>query len=672
MRRLTLLLIPAALIAAETRYARLGEFEGKVEVQLTAADGWVDAARNLPLTECSWVRTGVSSRVEIELDEGSVWRLGPESQGELADYTRLSTGQRITLLTLDRGLAYFTGRAEGNDALMIAVPGAQLTLSRASRVRLEVEESWSRVSVLEGLVRFSSPAAEIDLRQGQATRVEPANRSRFFLDRELIALEGDKWSEARDKALAASPSAGHVIQRFGLHDLDAAGEWIQTEELGAVWKPKVEDGWVPYRAGRWRWYDGLGYTWISDEPWGWLPYHYGRWARREVLGWIWAPSKNAIFKPGEVYWLRGTSLAGWGPLAPGEQWSWSGPGSEAPRQFLNAWTTYAGFEQDARSIDPAGFTLRPREPLRVATFANALPSPAFPAGRLDAVRPLLNGARSTVVPMVDGATFVSGAATPVVVSNAATPVVVINPPPAAPPVIVVTEPAADPPPPEVVPYPVPVYTGMIAPAAPEPERRPSATAKAPAVPPAKNPSARPASSRTGQSRLTASHEKKFHDAREQQMATQAIAEVNSGRFDKALAGLDAWTQRYPGSEFREDRLYYYIVAFDGLRQPAKVVDAGRALLVSRADRGLDDQRQMILACYLTSVNLQKLPRVTMTQRSAGEAAARGLLESAAAYFTAGNRPPETSDADWTKARNELETTARNTIAWLKTHHGLPD
>src|ERR1035437_8795352 len=90
----TLLLAPGALFAAPARYARLGEFEGKVEVQLRASDDWMPAERNLPLLESSWVRTGPSARLEIELDEGSAWRLGPNSQFEISDYARLSTDRK--------------------------------------------------------------------------------------------------------------------------------------------------------------------------------------------------------------------------------------------------------------------------------------------------------------------------------------------------------------------------------------------------------------------------------------------------------------------------------------------------------------------------------------------------------------------------------------------------
>ena len=111
MRTLALLLVPAALFAGQARYARLGEFEGDVEVQLQAADPWIHAERNLPLPESTWIRTGAASHVEIEMDDGSLWRLGADSQAELSDYARLSTGQRVTSLSLDRGLAYFTATA---------------------------------------------------------------------------------------------------------------------------------------------------------------------------------------------------------------------------------------------------------------------------------------------------------------------------------------------------------------------------------------------------------------------------------------------------------------------------------------------------------------------------------------------------------------------------------
>src|SRR5689334_24946530 len=110
------------------------------------------AQRNLPLVESTWVRTGPASRLEIELDDGSAWRLGADSQGALADYTRLATGQRVTLLTLDRGIAYFTGEAPVSDSLVLSVPGAQVSVTRGTRVRLEAQDRVSEIFVIEGAV----------------------------------------------------------------------------------------------------------------------------------------------------------------------------------------------------------------------------------------------------------------------------------------------------------------------------------------------------------------------------------------------------------------------------------------------------------------------------------------------------------------------------------------
>jgi hypothetical protein len=463
MKRLLLLLVPVALYAGQPRYARLGEFDGKVEVQLHPADAWSPATRNLPLTESAWIRTGPASRLEIELDDGSAWRIGPDSQIEISDYTRLSTGQRVTVLSLDHGIAYFTGEPAGKDTLSLAVPGAQVTLSRGARVRLQADATTSRIAIIEGTVRLFCPAAELDIHEGTAVRVEPAYPSRFGLDREIAPSELDRWNEDRDKALVSSSSGSHVAQRFGLIDLDAAGQWVETD-IGAVWKPKVAEGWAPFQKGRWQWYDALGYTWVSGEPWGWLPYHYGRWTRKNDMGWVWSPGTGTVFKPGDVYWLHGAKLAGWGPLSPGEDWQPSVP----PQQFLNVNTTYAAFAQDARVIDPDGFKERPKEALGVAVFALALPSPAFPASRLEAQRPMLRVGYTHVNAVIPGTTFQEPIDVPPPPPPPMPPATVENPASDAPPVIGGTPPPPDPgpvppplPPPIPVIYPVPVYTGIV-------------------------------------------------------------------------------------------------------------------------------------------------------------------------------------------------------------------
>jgi len=476
--------VTAAVVASPVRVARVGEFDGKVEVQIHAADAWRPAVRNMPLVERTWVRTANTASVEMELDDGSVLRLSSDALFEFSDYTRLSTGQRVSVLSIDHGVAYFTGEPERRDAVILVVPGAQATVHTGTRLRLEARDNSSQISVLEGKVRFSSPVAEMDLSEGETARVENASRARFFLYREIAPLDSDRWNEQRDKTLAATGSAGHVPGlRYGLADLDGGGSWMQTADLGVVWKPKVTASWTPYRDGQWLWYDELGYTWIANESWGWLPFHYGRWMDASGLGWVWSPGKSTAFKPGEVYWLREANLVGWGPLGPGETWA----AASVPRLYLRRNTTLARWAQDARVLNPVDAA----EKLTTsgAVFVIAPPSPAFDSARFDAIRPEMRAGSTRIVPMVPGVTYAGGEA-PTEVAASAPPIPPQPPVPETPsdPTI---SPSVGPLPPQPVPeppdvyYPAAVYTGIVVINPPEQDddhhgRRDSGSTKKPA------------------------------------------------------------------------------------------------------------------------------------------------------------------------------------------------
>jgi len=459
-------MLPAALASTPVRVARVGELEGKVDVQLHAADAWRPAVRNLPLVESAWVRTASGARVEMELDDGGALRLIGDALCEFSDYTRLSTGQRVTVLSLDHGVAYYTGEPDRRDALILVLPGAQITVRVGSRVRLVVRDDASEIAVLEGRVRFSSPGAEMDLAEGEMTRVEKATPARFFLYREIQPLDSDSWNEQRDKALATNGSARHLPGLlYGLVDLDANGSWILSNDAGVVWKPKVPAGWTPYRDGQWLWYDEIGYTWVPNEPWGWLPFHYGRWIEESGTGWVWAPAKTVGFKPGEAYWLRETSLIGWGPLAPGETWD----ARAVPKLYARTNTTLARWKENTRELVPAD----PSEKLKTteAMFVIAPPSPAMDAARLDAIRPVLRAGSTRVVPIIPGVTYGTGAQTEIAAAQPDPP---MPPDPSAAP-----SPDAGPPPPIEGPipepveiyYPAAVYTGIVVVNPPEDQPR---------------------------------------------------------------------------------------------------------------------------------------------------------------------------------------------------------
>ncbi|HUB83075.1 MAG TPA: FecR family protein [Bryobacteraceae bacterium] len=708
MRLVTLLLVLAAAVAAQTRFARLGEFKGPVEVQLTAADSWIPAERNLPLTELAWVNTGAGARVEIEMDDGSVWRLGPNSLGEISDYTRLSTGQRITLLSLDHGIAYYTGQPAAKDVTMLVMPGTQATILQGSRVRETAQGGVSEAAILEGQVRFSSPTAEMDIHEGTTAHVEPANSSRFSLVDGIVVGPLDQWSEDRDKAEAKPASSAYVNAAFGLADLDSAGQWLRAGDLGMVWKPEVPDDWAPYQKGRWRYYDALGYTWVSDDSWGWMPYHNGRWARVEKMGWVWQPAVTTIFHPAEVYWLHGDQFAGWGPLAPGEEWTAPNPGSVTPRAYASGGTRYASFQQDARTIDGTGFPAPTAEQLKTAFFVTAPPSPAFVTSRLDAQRPMLQVGATRVMPSVPGVAFGDAAQPP---SD-----IMTNPPAGEPP----SPPASDagvPPPPDGV-YPVPavivppvdvdiaVYPGTAGhPTYSTP--RPTAagpgtgnTAATPVQPSGSNP---PTGIRTGNKPVGPANPlpigpapsnpghpanepppvhhpappvtppksddsgKKFAAAAtEPDLYRMVLQDIDPKKPDltKALSDLNLWSRKYPASSYSSERSYLLIHVYNRTDRPEQVLDAAAPLVQAGVRKNYGDPQQVLQILVAASSGVSKLRSPTAQQLATGHQAARELLEFLPEYFARNRKPSDVSEAAWSIARGQLEDVARQALA----HH----
>ena len=651
MRLLTLLLLPAALLAGPSRYARLGDFQGPVEVQLTAADPWIPAERNLPLTQSAWVRTGRGARLEIELDDGGAWRLGPDSQGEISDYTRLSTGQRITLLSLDHGSAYFSGQPAGKDVVMLVMPGTQLTVMQGSRIRETAQAAWSQVAVLEGKIRFSSPSAEMDVREGTTARVEPTHPSRFFLYPEVTVEALDEWSENRDRLQSAPASAAYVTARYGLTDLDSGGKWVPTRDLGLVWKPAVAEDWAPYQKGYWRYFESLGYTWVSGDSWGWLPYHNGRWTRKEDLGWVWQPAVSTVFRPGEVYWQSGAGFAGWGPLAPGE----IAGAAAVPQAYAAGTSTYAAFHQDARILDATGFAAPSPEQLKSAVFVTALPSPAFPMSSLDATRPVLKVGSTRVIPSVYGVTFGDGPppdSSTDAGSDLGSDRIVRRS--YALPATGATDDAPVTEVPVIVPWPV-VVNERAKPTRVEKTGTTPATTATAAPAPVHTRSPEPAPKDPKKGIKPPADFEFFRQVRED------VAQP-APNFVKALADLDAWTSSVPDTGYKNDRAYYYVHVYNGMGRAGKVLDAAAPLVTATVAISFADPQQALQVLVDASSSLPKVVNPTSFQITTGLKASRQLLDFLPSYFTSSHKPADVTDAAWTAARIQLEMAAKRVLA----------
>jgi len=159
-------------------------------------------------------------------------------------------------------------------------------------------------------------------------------------------------------------------------------------------------------------------------------------------------------------------------------------------------------------------------------------------------------------------------------------------------------------------------------------------------------------------------QKAVKDQGEFEIYNQAIKDAATPA--KVIQDLDTWSQKYPDSDFKDDRLYMYLDAYSKLQppQPQKVVDYGRQLLAKDLDAafpGAAGKLQILNIYYQVAWNVATLPSPTPDQLALGEKAARQLLAAAPQYFVAANKPAPTSDADWTKAKEDIEKRARTAL-----------
>jgi hypothetical protein len=169
---------------------------------------------------------------------------------------------------------------------------------------------------------------------------------------------------------------------------------------------------------------------------------------------------------------------------------------------------------------------------------------------------------------------------------------------------------------------------------------------------------------------TAQPQKKVKDQGEYDIYNAVLKDAGAQTWPKLLQDLDTWAQKYPGSDYKDDRLYYYIQGYSGANQPSKELDIAGQLLARDLKTVFPDPKQVLTVLYMTCVNVQKAPTPTAEETAIGEKAAHALMDFVPTYFVAANKPAATSDADWTKTGKDLTTLADGTLRVIAMRPGM--
>lgn len=125
---------------------------------------------------------------------------------------------------------------------------------------------------------------------------------------------------------------------------------------------------------------------------------------------------------------------------------------------------------------------------------------------------------------------------------------------------------------------------------------------------------------------------------------------------KALALLDSWKEKYPGSEFVEERQRLYIETHRKLNSAPGMMAAAKDWLAVNP--------KSVQALYYINLLTPSLNDTSADALATGEKAGKSLLGILDEVFAPDKKPAQTSEADWKKARSDMAALAHRTLGWI--------
>ena len=149
--------------------------------------------------------------------------------------------------------------------------------------------------------------------------------------------------------------------------------------------------------------------------------------------------------------------------------------------------------------------------------------------------------------------------------------------------------------------------------------------------------------------LLAQAQKKVKDQGEYDLYNAVVKETDP---NKQLQLLQTWKEKYPDSDYKEERAVMVSQDYVKLGKPAEAIKTSQDVLALNPKN---------LTALVTIVNkaIQVNPP-TPESMTAGEQAANSLLSN-----TDSLKPENVKDADWNTAKPQIEQIAQTTLGWIK-------
>jgi hypothetical protein len=271
---------------SHARIVRISYVTG--EVNLDSGNGFESVTLNVPVTENNRLQTHSNGWAEVQMEDGSMIRLAPDTTISFTTLARSSSGGTISGIDLDQGEAEFKILKSSGNNFEVTVRNKTVVLGRAGFFRVtSTNDDPMEVAVWKGslAVHDRESGQDVTVKKNETFVLDPNDPARYALDPNAEADELDEWSKQRDSA------GTYAANQDGAGELGNYGQYTDDPEYGNLWQPYgVGLDWDPYGNGYYS-NTGLGYTWVSAYPWGWMPYRFGHWVFINGRGWFWAPGR---------------------------------------------------------------------------------------------------------------------------------------------------------------------------------------------------------------------------------------------------------------------------------------------------------------------------------------------------------------------------------------------
>ncbi|MGA2194022.1 MAG: hypothetical protein ABSH40_02045 [Bryobacteraceae bacterium] len=176
----------------------------------------------------------------------------------------------------------------------------------------------------------------------------------------------------------------------------------------------------------------------------------------------------------------------------------------------------------------------------------------------------------------------------------------------------------------------------------------------------------------------AKKQKQVKDNGEYDIYNDVIKDANpqGANYKKLLTDLDTWTQKYPNTDYKDERDAYYVQGYGGTGQPGKALDAVKGLIAGDVP-GIKEKLTSaplilptLVLAVVSATQIASAGSPTPDQLDTGAKVAHVLLDYAKEWFVTANKSPGLTDDQWAHGLKQMQDTANGALLQIALYPGL--